>query len=238
MALEEALLNIYTRFVDQNYGESDENMCGKCCKMKHHLELLINELKPSQLIIKILQDEIKSTSNGPKNQDNLTNSAEYKSHDESHPTIDKNSAWKEIRLTRTMAMKHKRYKNTDQRVTDTFPLSLNRYDPLCNVSEGDNTLASTGKSKMAESKQIRKHKMDCKKRGGRRQHKVIILGDSHARGCASEVSRLLNNEFEVLGFVNPGAGMKYTKDTSRVKVQQLTKKDVVVLYWGGVLMTL
>ena len=36
----------------------------------------------------------------------------------------------------------------------------------------------------------------------------------------------------MLGFVNPGAGMKYIKDTSRVKVQQLTKKDVVVL-WGG-----
>ena len=36
MASEEALLNIYTRFVDQNYGESGENMCGKCCKMKDH----------------------------------------------------------------------------------------------------------------------------------------------------------------------------------------------------------
>ena len=67
---------------------------------------------------------------------------------------------------------------------------------------------------------------------GKNQHKVSILGDSHARGCASEVSHLLNNDFEVLGFVNPGAGMKYIKYNSRVKVQQLTKKDVVVL-WGG-----
>jgi len=37
----------------------------------------------------------------------------------------------------------------------------------------------------------------------------------------------------VLGFVNPGAGMKYIIDKSRVKVQQLTKKDVVVLWGGG-----
>jgi len=73
MASEEALLNIYTCFVDQNYGESGENMCRKCCKMKDHLELLINELKSSKLIIKILQEEIKSTSIGTKNQDNLTN---------------------------------------------------------------------------------------------------------------------------------------------------------------------
>jgi hypothetical protein len=42
----------------------------------------------------------------------------------------------------------------------------------------------------------------------------------------------LNNDFEVLGFVNPGSGMKYIKDMSRMKLQQLTKKDVVVL-WGG-----
>jgi hypothetical protein len=35
----------------------------------------------------------------------------------------------------------------------------------------------------------------------------------------------------VLGFVNPGAGMKHMNTTSK-EVQQLTKKDVVVL-WGG-----
>jgi len=67
---------------------------------------------------------------------------------------------------------------------------------------------------------------------GKKQHKVIILRDSHARVCASQVSHLLNNDFEVLGFVIPGAGMKYIKDTCRVKVQQLTERDVVVL-WGG-----
>jgi len=36
----------------------------------------------------------------------------------------------------------------------------------------------------------------------------------------------------VFGFVNPGSGMKFIKDTARVKLQQFTKKDVVVL-WGG-----
>jgi hypothetical protein len=93
--------------------------------MKDHLELLINELKSSQEIINILQEERKSTSIGPKNQDNLTNSAEYKSHDESQPTSDKNSARKEIRCTRRIATKHKRYNHIEQSATDTFPLSLN-----------------------------------------------------------------------------------------------------------------
>jgi len=72
MASVEAVHSIYSRLVDQNYSESS---CAKCCVMKDHLELLITELKSSQLIIKILQEEIKSTSIGPKNQDNLTNGA-------------------------------------------------------------------------------------------------------------------------------------------------------------------
>ena len=78
-----------TCFVDQNYGVSDENMCGKCCKMKDHLELLINELKSSQLIIKILQEENKLASIGLKNQDNLSN-------DEFHPNSEESNVWKVI----------------------------------------------------------------------------------------------------------------------------------------------
>jgi len=120
------------------------------------------------------------------------------------------------------------------RTKGTFPLSSNRYNPLCNVLEVEDTLVSTGNSRMAESKQVREHKLDRKRMVCKKQHKVIILGHSHARGCASEVSRLLNNDFDLLGFVNPGAGMKYIKDTSRVKFQQLTKRDVLVL-WGGAL---
>ena len=65
----------------------------------------------------------------------------------------------------------------------------------------------------------------------RKQHEVLIVGDSHARGCAVSVKHLLNSNYEVFGSINPGSGMKGIKDTANVKIQQLTKKDVVVL-WG------
>jgi hypothetical protein len=97
--------------------------------------------------------------------------------------------------------------------------------------EGDDTPVSTEESGVAKSKHVRKHRMDRKKRVlEKKQHKVI-LGDSRARECAAEVSHLLNDDFEVPVFVNPGSGMKYIKDMSRKKVQQLSKEDVVVL-WG------
>ena len=72
----------------------------------------------------------------------------------------------------------------------------------------------------------------CSKHASQKQHKVVILGDSHARGCATGVKHLLSSDFEVFGCINPGAGMKTIKDTASAEVQQLTKKDVVVL-WGG-----
>jgi hypothetical protein len=117
-------------------------------------------------------------------------------------------------------MKHKRYNHPDQRITDSFPLSSNRYNPLCNDSEGDDTPVRTEKSRALNFKHIRKYKLDRRKRVlEKKQHKVIILGDSHARECATKVGRLLNNDFEVLGFVNAGSGMKYIKDTFRMKLQ-------------------
>jgi hypothetical protein len=72
MVSDEVPLNICTRFVDQICGESGENMCGRC-KMEARLELLINNLNSSQLIIKILQEEIKVASTSPRNQDNFSN---------------------------------------------------------------------------------------------------------------------------------------------------------------------
>ena len=62
--------------------------------------------------------------------------------------------------------------------------------------------------------------------------KVVITGECHTRGCASEVRQLLYNDFEGLSFVNPGSGIKLIKDTARMNIQQLTKEAVVVL-WGG-----
>ena len=71
-----------------------------------------------------------------------------------------------------------------------------------------------------------------KKKVENRMHKVLIIGDSHARGCASEVKQKLNGDYEVIGFTNPGSTMKEVKESAKVKIAQLTKEDTVVL-WGG-----
>jgi len=80
-------------------------------------------------------------------------------------------------------------------------------------------------------------KRDMKKNHKKRSvknkvHKVLILGDSHTRGCASEVRNQLNNEYEISGFINPGSVMKNIKESAKMKMVQLTNDDTVVL-WGG-----
>jgi len=62
---------------------------------------------------------------------------------------------------------------------------------------------------------------------------MVIVGDSPIRGCAAKVKQLLNEKFEMLGFVSPGSGMDSIKDTARVKLQQLTRNYVVVVWGGG-----
>jgi hypothetical protein len=149
--------------------------------MQDHLEELINELKSSQLIIKILQEEINSFSAGLRNQDNLTNCTEKNSCDELHLTNGRNHTWKEIHRTRTATKKHKRYNHTDQIGTDPFPHASNRYNSLYRHSESDDTpfrtLKST-KSRVVKPNHTGKQKMDHKKRvSQKRQHKITILGD-------------------------------------------------------------
>jgi hypothetical protein len=43
---------------------------------------------------------------------------------------------------------------------------------------------------------------------------------------------MLSSDFEVCRSISSGAGMKTIKDMARMEIQQLTKKDAVVL-WGG-----
>ena len=71
---------------------------------------------------------------------------------------------------------------------------------------------------------------DYKREGSK--HKILIIGDSHARGCATEMKAILNTDFEVQGFVYPDAGLKTITSTAKNDISKLSKKDVVIV-WGG-----
>jgi predicted phosphodiesterase len=64
------------------------------------------------------------------------------------------------------------------------------------------------------------------------KHKILIIGDSHRRECASNVKYNLENDFEVQGVINSGAGLKEITNSVKNEIKLLTKKDVAVV-WGG-----
>jgi len=62
--------------------------------------------------------------------------------------------------------------------------------------------------------------------------KIVVIGDSFARGIAGELVHNLGSTFEVIGHVKPGSGIKMITDSANQDVSTLTKKDVVVV-WGA-----
>ena len=71
----------------------------------------------------------------------------------------------------------------------------------------------------------------CKK-CQQKKNTVIILGDSHTRGCASEVQHNLDHDYRTQGTVKPGANLEEIISPPRNIISKLTKKDIVVI-WGG-----
>jgi hypothetical protein len=68
-----------------------------------------------------------------------------------------------------------------------------------------------------------------KKKSTRNGGRVIILGDTHARGMANELQHRLGKSFEVHGIVKPGANIKEITNMLNSTVSSLTKKKMCVL---------
>ena len=96
----------------------------------------------------------------------------------------------------------------------------NRYDLL---SPNERHGSETGTSR-AIQQQIKNKGDYNKKSSNKKQNKIIILGDSHARGCAQELQHNLGRDFEVQGKVKPGANMEIIVNTSPKITRKLTKR--------------
>jgi hypothetical protein len=65
------------------------------------------------------------------------------------------------------------------------------------------------------------------------KHKVLLVGDSHLRGCAAHMKVFLNNQFEVCGFVKPGALLKMAMESAKSDIKKLNKGRFLILCCGS-----
>ena len=150
---------------------------------------------------------------------------------ESLEHLDMNQLETNISWSRVTGLKHNKSKYKKYEVSDPFQLTPNRYNLLGNDAKEDEdiTLVKANSSSASITNQVTKIKTNHKKKNVvKKVHKVLILGDSHARGCASEVKQKLKSEYEIVGFTNPGSTMKDIIVSAKSKIAQLTTKDVVV----------
>jgi hypothetical protein len=105
--------------------------------MKDHLGVLINELRSARLIIKILQEEIKSSSTCLRAQDNLSSCVECKSYEKHHTTSGKDIVWEEIKRNKHSTIQPKKMLNCARQQNSYIPLSKNRFEPINNYQSWD-----------------------------------------------------------------------------------------------------
>ena len=71
----------------------------------------------------------------------------------------------------------------------------------------------------------------------RKEHKILIIGDSHTRNFAANVETNIMDNFEVQGCVKPGAGIDILVNsaTSDRPIMNLTKSDInkKLIFCGG-----
>jgi hypothetical protein len=61
------------------------------------------------------------------------------------------------------------------------------------------------------------------------RNKILIIGDSHAKGCAAELSTSLGKTFQVMGAVMPGSRLEHITRLACRQLSQLYYDDFVII---------
>jgi lysophospholipase L1-like esterase len=66
-----------------------------------------------------------------------------------------------------------------------------------------------------------------------KRNKISIIGDSHARGYAANISNYLDKDFETMGTVMPGARLENIIKLNTREIKTLGKNDAVIVCGGA-----
>jgi hypothetical protein len=64
----------------------------------------------------------------------------------------------------------------------------------------------------------------------RPRHKVLIIGDSYARGMAIKLRHNLEEDYSVQGLIKPGADLEETLGMGVKDIKSFTKNDVLLVW--------
>jgi hypothetical protein len=131
----EAVLSYCSRNFEESLCASEENVCVNCSSMKDYIHLLTTELKSAQLIIKLLQDDLKFKVTKPTTTDNLPKCVNPipQANNNSESDSVSESGWIERRRN-NHKLPMKTYRCSKQ-LTPYVPFHNNSFAPLRNLQE-------------------------------------------------------------------------------------------------------
>jgi len=213
--------------VSQNCAKNDVKQklsCNSCVEYQYKLEELVLELSSAKKIIQLLQED-QNTYNDPT----LARTPEEGRN--SHVSNELNNTWK-IAIDKSRKFKKLNDTSTDQLPIPIIPIT-NRYHALHNL-QNDAELPCIIPNQHIKYHHIKKVTRDRKttRRRIKQQKKIVVIGDSHARGLASELQNYLGHEYSISGTIIPGACLNNITQLANKELTNLTRQDTIIV-WGG-----
>jgi hypothetical protein len=123
--------------------------------------------------------------------------------------------------------------NLNSNLIQIIPAAANRYGLLSNLKNEETNRSQFISENQDVSLQHSNAKMKQKplfvsKVDDNDLHKVIIMGDSHVRGCLGKLTSVLGSGFTVIGISKPNANVSAIIDYEYLKTEKLSKNDVII----------
>ena len=207
-----------------NIGDNEVYICIKYSEYESQLREALDEISSLKLVNKLLQKEVlaftthKSTWEIDRvSSDRIGDPMEY-------------NGW-----TLVTDKSRTRVKDTSAKFNQPIQ-TANRYTPLNEVptsSEGITAALANDVKKMVRSISLRKTTGNGVASKKLKKKKVIVIGDSHARGLAAELSASLGKSFEVMGTTMPGSGLSHITGLASRETSQLQRDEFVIICGGA-----
>jgi len=206
---------------DFNYNLTSVNQppqCSSCIKYKSEWEEIVEELETAKKIIQLLQEDPNTFKDlTPSNILDVSSATRLNSKTTVNWEIVTGTSRKSTRV------------GGEHRHIPVIPIS-NRYDVLHNLQ---NDVESRNAQLNHQTKKC--VPLKCKKiisSPNKRKKKFLIIGDSHIRGCASELKKFLGMDYEISGTLMPGSRLQNVTKLARNEIPGLSKNDALII-WAG-----
>jgi len=208
--------------------------CDYCKEMVTEINVVKSELSSCKEIIRILHEEIREINSLYQLYGNEVNEG-MSNKESNNPLASENWTYRSSHRSKYPRLARENFRQ--------LPLETsNQFAPLTNLNEDNECHSATTINKtttpVITQEEARESKCNSARRlksktPHRNVRKVLVMGDSHTRLCATKIKSEIECNFCVQGFVKPGAGAGVLVNSSTRDIEYLTKNDVIILMGGA-----